>query len=123
MIKADVIYLFHAQAPLEAEAQQGLYKSLKRLRLDQVYVAEELSAEAHTAYAALLQPFFEEQHIPCTNTNTPPPGQAPDPACLWVLPLAEIQVYLTDYSPAFVAKPCDLIVVNTTKRSYRSLSF
>ena len=123
MIKADVIYLFHAQAPLEAEAQQGLYKSLKRLRLDQVYVADSLSEKAQTAYQALLQPFFEEHTIPCANTETLPPAQAPAPACLWVLPLAEIQAYLTDYSPAFGAKSCDLIVVNTTKRSYRSLSF
>lgn len=123
MIKADVVYLFHTQAPLEADAQQGLLKSLKRLRLDQVYVAEDLSAEAQTAYQGLLQPFFEEHTIPCANTETSPPVQAPAPACLWILPLAEIQNYLTNYSPAFEAKSCDLIVVNTTKRSYRSLSF
>lgn len=123
MIKADVVYLFHTQAPLEADAQQGLLKSLKRLRLDQVYVADSLSEKAQTVYQGLLQPFFEEDTIPFVNTDMPPPAQAPALACLWVLPLAEIQAYLTDYSPAFGAKSCDLIVVNTTKKSYRSLSF
>lgn len=122
MIKADVIYLFQTQAPLEADAQQGLFKLLKRLRLDRVYVADTLSAEGLGYYRETLQPFFEAQDIPCEPTDTPPPAQAPSPACLWVLPLPQIQAYLANYSPTFVAKSCDLIVVNTTKQSYRSLS-
>ena len=130
MKKASVLYLFHTQSEISAaqrlELGTGLYKGLKRLGLNRILLAEppEASAKMQVSWAqAILLPFAEEHGIAIEAMQSPVPREAPEETCLWILDTESLKSYLSPFTPPFQAKDQDLVVINTQKEQYRSLSF
>lgn len=131
MKKASVLYLFHIQCEINPSEQStlktGLYKSLARLDLKHILVPtqrpEPLPEKQITWAKDLISSFATQQEIPIQQTQDPVPFDAPEETCLWILNTDALKNYLTLFTPHFNAKDYDLVVVNTQKRQYRSLSF
>lgn len=127
MAKASVLYLFQIQRPLSTEAQKGLSKSLNRLGLAHVYLnthtTQAVPKEQRAWAQHIFVPFVTRHGLTLESSTNAVPSHAPSETSLWIMGAEALRDYVTAFTPGFEARDCDLVVVNTQKKQWRSLAF